>query len=134
MQTDHGVTISAGPFGTNSRPALITAKFAEAQGKSEVYHDAVHRAYWVEARDISHLAVLKDILQQTQLDSAQLETVLKDPVYQSEVDEDIALAREHELSGVPAMVFDNKYLIVGAQPYPTLVRAMKQVLAEQSQK
>ena len=55
---------------------------------------------------------------------------MSDPRYEAEVDEDIAQAREFGLEGVPALVFANKYLITGAQPYPMLAKAVEQVLAE----
>ncbi len=133
MLAEHGVTINAGPFGINSRPALIAAKLAEAQGKGEAYHDATHRAYWVEGRDISNHEVLRELMKQIGLEPHQLEELeaaLSDPHYEAEVDEDIAEAREFGLEGVPAMVFNNKYLITGAQPYAMLARAVEQIRAE----
>jgi predicted DsbA family dithiol-disulfide isomerase len=130
MLAEYGVTISVGPFGINSRPALVAAKLAEAMGKSEVYHDATHHAYWVEGRDISNHEVLLELMKQIGLEPNQLEAALSDPRYEAEVDEDIAEAREFGLEGVPAMVFNNKYLVTGAQPYAMLARAVEQIQAE----
>jgi predicted DsbA family dithiol-disulfide isomerase len=46
------------------------------------------------------------------------------------VDADIAWAGANEISGVPALVFDEKYLVMGAQPYPVLERVLRQCQAE----
>jgi predicted DsbA family dithiol-disulfide isomerase len=64
------------------------------------------------------------------LDPDQLDAALGDPAYEAAVDEDIELAREYGLNGVPALVFNNKYLISGSQPYEALARAVEQIQAE----
>jgi predicted DsbA family dithiol-disulfide isomerase len=48
----YGIEMKQGPFGIDSRPALIGDKYAEAQGKGDAYHDAVFRAYWLRWRCI----------------------------------------------------------------------------------
>jgi predicted DsbA family dithiol-disulfide isomerase len=132
MKQEHGVEIHSGPFGINSRPSLIVEKFAEAHGVGDAYHDAAQRAYWVEGRDLSSHEVLGELLQQAGLEPNQLETALSDPRYEAEVDEDIAQAREFGLEGVPALVFNNKYLITGAQPYAMFAHAVEQIQAEEA--
>jgi predicted DsbA family dithiol-disulfide isomerase len=56
---------------------------------------------------------------------------LKSEKYLAEVMADIAQARTYGLSGVPALVFDNKYLVSGAQPYDVLLQVVQQVAEEQ---
>ncbi|NJM42500.1 MAG: hypothetical protein HC853_18060 [Anaerolineae bacterium] len=70
----------------------------------------------------SHHQVLEEVLQQVGLEPHQLETALSDLRYEAEVDEDIAQACEFGLEGVPALVFNNNYLITGAQPYAMFAR------------
>jgi predicted DsbA family dithiol-disulfide isomerase len=130
MKDDHNIELNSGPFGINSRPALILDKYAEAEGKGEAFHNVTQAAYWLEAQDISSHAVLKGLMEKAGLDPNQLDAVLSDPRYEAEVDEDIALAREYGLNGVPALVFNNKYLVSGAQPYAMLARAVEQIQAE----
>ena len=36
----YGLEINSGPFGINSRPALVAEKYAESQGKGETFHKA----------------------------------------------------------------------------------------------
>ena len=123
----YNLILNAGPFGINSRPALIGAKFAEAQGVGEAYHDAVFRAYWQEARDIGETAVLTEIATPVGLDPAAFAEALDDPRWLTAVTDDVHLAHSMGLNGVPAMLFAEKYLVSGAQPYAALVRVLAQV-------
>lgn len=129
-RSQYGLELNAGPFGINSRPALVGAKFAEAQGRGEAYHRAVFEAYWLRAEDISALETLAEIAEGCGLDRAAFLAALSDPAHEQAVDADIAQANAFGLSGVPALVLIGKYLVVGAQPYPTLKQAVEQVRAE----
>lgn len=116
----YGLEINSGPFGINSRPALVGAKFAEAQGVGDAYHDAVFRAYWQEAKNIADLDVLAEVATAVGLVRDQFLAALDDPTYQNEVMADVQQAFQYGLSGVPALVYDKKYLVSGAQPYELL--------------
>ena len=126
----YGVEMNPGTMDGSSRVALIGAKVAEAQGAGDAYHAAVFRAYWQDARDISDRAVLADIAANIGLDRAAFLAALDEPRYRDAVLTDIGTARDYGLSGVPALVFQDKYLVSGAQPYETLVRVTEQVRDE----
>ena len=51
---------------------------------------------------------------------------LSDPAYEHEVDQDIAFAHMNGMTGVPALVFAEKYLVMGAQPYAVLEQVLRQ--------
>lgn len=130
MKQSFGVTINSGPFGICSRPALIISKHAEAQGAGEPYHLATLEAYWQHGRDISDMDVLRDIAAHTGLDPAGLDAALQDDAHVAAVDEDIEQAQAYGLSGVPAVVLDSRYLLMGAQPYETLAKAVERARAD----
>ncbi len=121
-----------GPFGIDSRPALIGAKYAEQAGAGPAYHDGVMRAYWQQARNISDRAVLAEIAAVAGLAHAAFLAALDDPAFDAAVQQDIDLARQYGLNGVPALVFDNRYLVSGAQPVDVLRRVVEQIAAERS--
>jgi len=127
MKEELGVAIKSGPFGINSRPSLIGAKYAEDQGAGEAYHWSVLRAYWEEERNISDLEVLRQIAIEVGLDPEAYLAGLSDASYETQVDADISLARMYGLTGVPSMIFAEKYLIVGAQPLPVLEEAVVEI-------
>ncbi len=130
----YGLELNSGPLGIDSRPALIGAKYAEAQGVGEAYHAAVFGAYWQQAADISDLQLLADLAVGLGLDREAFLAALAAGEYNAAVDADIAQAQTYSLSGVPALIFAEKYLVVGAQPYPVLRQAVTQVLAELEEK
>jgi len=126
----YGLEINSGPFGINSRPALIGAKFAEAHGVGDAYHDAMFRAYWQEAKNIEDLDVLAELATAVGLDREQFLAALDDPQYQQAVQADLEQAFQYGLSGVPALVYNNKYLVTGAQPYELLAQVAEKAAAD----
>ena len=88
-------------------------------------------AYWQQARSIEDTAVLKEIAEQVGLNTENFEAVLTESTYDEEVSADIDLAREYRLDGVPALVFAERYLVVGAQPYDTLKQVIEKIQEEE---
>jgi predicted DsbA family dithiol-disulfide isomerase len=122
--------MNPGPFGVDSRPALIGAKYAESMERGPLYHDAVMRAYWQQAQDIGDRTVLADLAEQVGLDRNQYLAALDDPAFDAQVSADIDLARAYGLNGVPALVFADRYLVSGAQPAGELRRIVDQIASE----
>lgn len=129
----YGVEMNPGPFGIDSRPALIAVKVAEAAGKGNAFHQAVLDAYWLDAQNIEEVDVLAQIADSVGWDGDALRAGMDDPQYAAEVDEDINQAQMYGLQGVPALIFEQKYLIPGAVPYNTLRQAVEQIQAENSE-
>lgn len=127
VRQETGLNINAGPFGINSRPALTLEKAAEAHGLGEAFHNQVQNAYWLEARDISNRETLEALWLAAGLPAAEFGPALDGPDHHEAVDADIALAAEYGLTGVPALVLNEQYLVVGAQPYAYLKAAVEQV-------
>jgi predicted DsbA family dithiol-disulfide isomerase len=127
----YGLELNQGPWGINSRPALIGAKYAEAQGVGPAYHDAVMRAYWLEAKSIEELDVLAELAVAIGVDRDAFLAALNDTALEQEVLNDIAWAHTNGINGVPALVFQGKYLVSGAQPYDVLTNVVDQIRAEE---
>lgn len=125
----YGLEIKSGPFGISSRAALIGAKYAEAQGVGEQYHPTVLRGYWQEGRDISDLGALVELATASGLEREAFLTALNEPVYEQAVEQDILQAYQMGLSGVPALIFQKKYYVSGAQPYDVLVNVIEKIEA-----
>ncbi len=127
----YGLDINSGPFGIDSRPALIGAKYAEAQGRGDEYHDAIYQAYWHDAKNIEDKAILQEVAETAGLEVEPFIEALGSEEYESQVSADISQAFQFGLSGVPALVFENKYLVSGAQPLEVLTQVVEQVMGEQ---
>ena len=126
----YGLELNVGPSGINSRPALIAAKFAGSQGLGNAFHKAVMHAYWQQAQSIDDPQVLKEIAQEVGLDTEHFDAALANAEYDAQVSADVEMAREYGISAVPALVFVDKYLVVGAQPYEVLQQVVEKVLEE----
>jgi predicted DsbA family dithiol-disulfide isomerase len=103
----------------NSRLAQELGKWADTQPGGEALHDALFRAYFVEARDISQSSVLLDIVERLGLSVDGAREVLEKRTFEAAVDVDWALSRQYGITGVPTFVV-GRYGVVGAQPYEAL--------------
>jgi predicted DsbA family dithiol-disulfide isomerase len=114
----------------NSRLAQELGKWADTQPGGEALHDALFRAYFVEARDISQPEALLDIVQKTGLPVDAAREVLDKRTFKDAVDEDWNLSREYGITGVPTFVV-GRHGVVGAQPYEVLEQLVKKGTAEE---
>jgi len=108
----------------NSRLAQELGKWADTQPGGEAIHDALFRAYFVEARDISQPAVLLEIAQQVGLPADVARQVLEKRTFKDAVDADWKLSREYGITGVPTFVAGG-HGVVGAQPYEALEQLVR---------
>lgn len=123
----YNLELNRGPLGIHSRSALIGAKYAEAVGKGLQYHDAVLRAYWQRANNIEDVDVLAEIAYSIGLERESFLAALQDEYYSAQVDADIDEAYSYGLTGVPALIFGQRYLVSGAQPYEVLRQVVEKV-------
>jgi len=109
----------------NSRLAQELGTWADTQPGGEAIHDALFRAYFVEARDISQPAVLLEIAERVGLSTDGAREVLEKRTFKDAVDADWKLSREYGVTGVPTFVIGENG-IVGAQPYEALEQLVAQ--------
>jgi predicted DsbA family dithiol-disulfide isomerase len=108
----------------NSRLAQELGKWADTQPGGEALHDALYRAYFVDARNIGDPDVLVDIAQSVGLPAEEARRVLTDRRCKDSVDADWAKSHQWGVTGVPTFVA-NRYGVVGAQPYEVLEQLLE---------
>jgi len=113
----------------NSRLAQELGKWADTQPGGEAIHDALFRAYFVEARDISQPAVLLEIAKQVGLSVDGARDVLEKRTFKEAVDRDWELSRRYGVTGVPTFVA-GRYGVVGAQPYEALEQLVRKAASK----
>ncbi|WP_395062235.1 DsbA family oxidoreductase [Paraburkholderia silvatlantica] len=106
--------------------------WAGIEGKQLPLKLALLRAYHGEGKDTSDHAVLVAAAQSVGLDADKAREVLESGQYADEV-----RAEEHEyqaagIQSVPAIIFDQQYLVSGGQPVETFEQAIQQILAERA--
>jgi predicted DsbA family dithiol-disulfide isomerase len=109
----------------NSRLAQELGAWADTQPGGEAIHDALFRAYFVDARNIGDPEVLVEIAASVGLPADQAREVIEQRTHRAAVDADWNLSRQYGVTGVPTFVAGNKG-VVGAQPYETLEQLVKQ--------
>lgn len=88
------------------------------------------RAYMTEGKDVNDTNTLIALGESVGLDTELIEDVLNSDAYGQEVKNDIAVAQQIGVQGVPFFVFDNKYAVSGAQHVETFVKTLEKVWEE----
>ena len=112
------------PYGTrtmtyNSRLAQELAAWADTQPGGDAIHDAMFRAYFVDAKNIGDPGVLVEIASSIGLPADKAREVIEKRTHQAAVDADWEKSRRYGVTGVPTFVV-GKQGVVGAQPYEAL--------------
>jgi len=111
----------------NSRPALQAAEFAREQGRFEAMHEELMKAYWDEGRDVSDMAVLRDIAARAGVDIDGMEVAVTEDRFGDYLDARRSEAEDLGINGIPAHVIADRYLVMGAQPYDLFERVMAKI-------
>jgi predicted DsbA family dithiol-disulfide isomerase len=109
----------------NSRLAQELGKWADTQPGGAALHDALYRAYFVEARNIGGVEVLIDVAQAVGLPADEARAVLAERRFKAAVDQDWAKSRAYGVTGVPTFVAGGQG-VVGAQPYEVIAQLLEQ--------
>jgi predicted DsbA family dithiol-disulfide isomerase len=110
----------------NSRLAQELGKWADTQPGGAALHDALYRAYFVDARNIGDPEVLVDVAQQAGLWAAEARAVLAERRFKDAVDADWEKSRAYGVTGVPTFVVGDRG-VVGAQPYDVLEQFVEEM-------
>jgi predicted DsbA family dithiol-disulfide isomerase len=104
----------------NSRLAQELGKFGDERGVPQI-HDALYRAYFVDALNIADPEVLVNAAASVGLSPEEAREVISERRMRAKVDADWARAHALGVTAVPTFVIDGKS-VVGAQPYEVLER------------
>ncbi len=127
LATSVGLQLKLHDHLINSRSALQAAEFARGRGRFEPMHRELMKAYWDEGRNVSDMAVLRDVATRAGVDVAGMEAAIKEDRFGDYLDARRGEAEELGINGIPAHVIADKYLVMGAQPYDLFERVMAKV-------
>ncbi|QYJ06565.1 DsbA family oxidoreductase [Qipengyuania flava] len=88
---------------------------------------ALFRAHFNQRRKIADHAVLLDVAEGVGLDRAGAEAALASEELAHKVRAEERAARDLNITGVPAMIVENKFMIPGAQPAEAYADALRRV-------
>ena len=92
---------------------LIT--WSKDQKISDLIVESLFKAYFYEGRDIGSLETLKEILEDSNIDTESFVRYAKSDEGIDQVANDTRYAYSNGITGVPCFIFDKKYSISGAQ-------------------
>ena len=89
--------------------------WANSQNLGDALEQALFSAHFTDRRDLSDSDVLVDIASEAGLDATEARAVLEDQRFAEDVRKMESFWVQQGIQGVPAIVFDRKHLVTGAQ-------------------
>lgn len=114
----------------NTVKAHRLAKWADSEGKGKEFTERVLKAYFLEGKAIGQTDVLLALVKEVNLSVEKANQVIENDSYIKEVEQDIAIAQNLGVRGVPFFVIDNKYGISGAQPQDVFEQTIEKAAQE----
>ena len=94
---------------------------------------ALFKAYFEEGRNVGDRAVLLDVAEAAGMDRAVVTALFSAGADVDSVKEEIGMARDMGVTGVPCFIIDNKYAVMGAQSVDVLTNAFREIAAKKAQ-
>jgi len=116
----------------NTRLAHEATEYAREQGKANAFHKAVFRKVYAEGQDPSEWEVLCATATEIGLDAQAMQHAVESGQYTENVAQQVQEAYAIGVSGVPTYVINNRYAIVGAQPYEAFKNALTKILNQKA--
>ncbi|WP_319533083.1 DsbA family oxidoreductase [uncultured Cohaesibacter sp.] len=110
----------------NTMAAHQLIHFAGFHGLEHQTKQALLKAYFTDGRDVSDMDVLMDIAETVGLDTAAAREAIESGQYLELVQQHMLFWTKQGISGVPAIILDQKYLINGAAGVDNFKRAIEQ--------
>ncbi len=112
----------------NTRLAHEATEYARDHERHIEFHRAVFQKVYGKGEDISKWDVLRAAAEEAGLDADEMQREVESGKYKRRVEEEVQRAYAMGVSGVPTYVINNKYALVGAQPYEVFKRALATVI------
>ena len=112
----------------NTRIAHEATEYAREHGKGIEFHKIVFRKVYAEGQDISQWDVLRSAAQEAGLDGDAMQRDVESEKYTTNVAEQVRQAYQIGVTGVPTYVINDRYAVVGAQPYEVFKNALEQIV------
>ena len=101
--------------------------WAEQQGRKHELKIALFAAHFTHGRNLSDNAVLADVAEETGLDRSEALAVLADQRFATDVRTEEQYWINQGVQGVPAVIFNNRHLVTGAQGVENYTRILEQL-------
>ncbi len=112
----------------STRLAHEATEYARDRGKASEFHKVVFRKVYAEGQDPSQWEVLRSAAEEVGLDAEEMQRDVENEKYSANVETQVRQAYQIGVTGVPTYVINDRYAIVGAQPYEVFKKALEQIV------
>jgi predicted DsbA family dithiol-disulfide isomerase len=117
----------------NTRLAHEATEYAREHEKGNEFHKIVFRKVYAEGLDPSQWEVLRSAAEEVGIDANEMQREVENDKYMASVVDKVRLAYQIGVTGVPTYVINNRYAIVGAQPYEVFKDALEQIMNQKDE-
>lgn len=114
----------------NTRLAHEATEYANQKGKGLEFHRGVFDRYYGRGEDVSQWMVLREVALEVGLDADEMQREVESGKFTRIVSDQVNEAAQIGIDGVPTYILNDRYAIVGAQPYENFVSAVEQIEQE----
>ena len=116
----------------NTRLAHEATEYARERDKGNEFHKVIFRKVYAEGEDPSQWDVLRSAAEEVGLNADEMQREIESEKYTANVAEQVRWAYQIGVTGVPTYVINDRYAIVGAQPYEVFKNALEQIINQKS--
>jgi predicted DsbA family dithiol-disulfide isomerase len=116
----------------STRLAHEATEYAREHDKANEFHRALFRKVYAEGQDPSSWEVLRSTAEEVGLDANEMQQLVQSNHYRDLVEEQVRWAQQIGVTGVPTYVINDRYAVVGAQPYEVFKNALTQIMNQKS--
>ena len=132
MANSHGMEFRSTERIYNTRLAHEATEYARQNGKANEFHKTLFRKVYAEGQDPSQWSELRATAEEVGLDANEMQQLVESNHYADFVEEQVRWAQQIGVTGVPTYVINNRYAVVGAQPYEVFKNALTQIMNQSS--
>jgi predicted DsbA family dithiol-disulfide isomerase len=100
------------------------------RGKANEFHKALFRRVYAEGQDPSSWEVLRSTAEEVGLNADEMQQLVESNRYTDFVAEQVRWAQQIGVTGVPTYVINDRYAVVGAQPYEVFKNTLTQIMSQ----
>ena len=116
----------------NTRLAHEATEYAREHGKANEFHKTLFHKVYAEGQDPSQWDVLHATTDAVGLNADEMQQIVESGHYTDYVAEQVRWAQQIGVTGVPTYVINDRYAIVGAQPYEVFKNALAQIMNQRT--
>ena len=111
----------------NTRLAHEATEYARVHNKGNEFHKVVFRKVYAEEQDPNQWEVLRSAAEEVDLNADEMQHEVENEKYMATVEDQVRWAYQIGVTGVPTYVINDRYAVVGAQPYEVFKGALEQI-------